>query len=67
MDMIVKEYRIEFFGEGQMFFTYKRMGTEHMLWTEKSDVEGPGGGLPALATEAAYIIPLPLTEYDPNL
>ncbi|MBC5620015.1 RagB/SusD family nutrient uptake outer membrane protein [Butyricimonas hominis] len=51
---IVNEYRREFYGEGQMFYTYKRTGTASMLW---------GNGT---ADEKVYILPLPETEYNPN-
>lgn len=54
-DEILKEYRREFFGEGQMFFTYKRLGTKQMLW--KGDRE---------VTEKDYILPLPKTELGNN-
>ncbi len=49
------EYRREFFGEGQMFYTYKRMGSTSMLWGSDA------------VSETNYIVPLPDTEYDPNL
>lgn len=52
---IVKEYRREFFAEGQMFYTYKRMGSKQMLW--KTDRE---------ITEKDYILPLPGTEVKPE-
>ena len=58
MEMIVKEYRREFFGEGQMFYTYKRMRANRMLWTTDANTT---------VTESAYVIPLPTTEFDPNL
>lgn len=51
---IVNEYRREFFGEGQMFYVYKRLHSQKMLWNEKD------------ITEANYILPLPSSEYDPN-
>lgn len=54
MEMIEKEYRREFFGEGQMFSFYKRNARKSMLWSEEE------------MTEENYIIPLPLTEYDSN-
>lgn len=57
MDMIVKEYRRELFGEGQMFFTYKRLGKKTIPWTVEEGQK---------ATETTYIIPLPTTEFDPN-
>ncbi|MBR1400047.1 MAG: RagB/SusD family nutrient uptake outer membrane protein [Prevotella sp.] len=52
---MVNEYRREFFGEGQMFFTYKRLGASSMLWNTTP------------IKEADYIIPLPTTEYDPAI
>lgn len=54
MAMIEKEYRREFFGEGQMFFYYKRNNAKSMVWAEKA------------ITEANYRIPLPATEYQLN-
>ena len=48
---IMREYRREFFGEGQMFYTYKRLGEKNMLW--KTDRE---------VGEQDYIVPLPSTE-----
>ena len=51
---VINEYRREFFGEGQMFYTYKRNFVTKMLWNN-NDV-----------TEENYIVPLPLTEYNPN-
>jgi hypothetical protein len=53
---ILAEYRREFFAEGQMFFTYKRLGTAKLLW--KGDRE---------VTEDDYIVPLPDTEMNPNI
>jgi hypothetical protein len=55
MDMIEKEYRREFFGEGQMFAFYKRHNATSMLWSDRT------------ISETNYIIPLPTTEFDPNL
>ena len=52
---IVNEYRREFYGEGQMFYTYKRLGAKDMLWS------------PVPVSENTYIIPLPESEYDPNM
>lgn len=52
---IVKEYRREFFAEGQMFYTYKRLESKQMLW--KTDRE---------ITEKDYILPLPGTEVKPE-
>lgn len=47
------EYSREFYGEGQAFYAYKRMGVSWMLL---------GGGM----SEASYELPVPNTEYDPN-
>ena len=52
---IENEYRREFYGEGQMFYTYKRLGEKNIKW------------LKTPADETTYIIPLPETEYDPAL
>jgi starch-binding outer membrane protein, SusD/RagB family len=51
---MINEYRREFYGEGQMFYTYKRMGANSMLWRNDE------------VTETNYTIPLPSTEYNPN-
>lgn len=48
---IINEYRREFFGEGVMFYTYKRNATKIMLW--KTDRE---------VSENDYILPLPSSE-----
>lgn len=53
-EYMVKEYRREFFAEGQMFYTYKRTGTTTMLWRSEA------------VTESEYVLPLPQTEYNPN-
>ena len=53
-DFIVDEYRREFYAEGQMFHTYKRLNSTSMLWRDE-----PVG-------ESEYILPLPTTEYNPN-
>ena len=47
---ILKEYRREFFAEGQMFYTYKRIGARQMLWRTEE------------VTESDYILPLPDRE-----
>ena len=52
MEMIETEYRREFFGEGQMFFYYKRNNATSMVWAERA------------ITEANYRIPLPTTEFQ---
>lgn len=51
---IENEYRREFYGEGQMFYTYKRLGEKSIMW------------LNTPADENTYILPLPETEYDPS-
>lgn len=51
---IINEYRREFYGEGMMFYVYKRTKTEKMMFQSGS------------MTEEDYSIPLPITEYDPN-
>lgn len=50
-----KEFRIEFFAEGQMFYYYKRNNVAS-LWSKPN--------LPMSETE--YILPLPNTEFNPN-
>lgn len=52
---IQKEYRREFYAEGQMFYTYKRLGIRKM--PGKADRE---------VTEKDYIVPLPTTELGSN-
>lgn len=49
---IINEYRREFMAEGQMFFTYKRLGATTMKWRNKE------------VTEENYIIPIPLSEMN---
>ena len=51
---MVNEYRREFYGEGQMFYTYNRTGATTILW-------GNGN-----VDENVDIVPLPETEYNPN-
>jgi len=48
---VIREYRREFFAEGQMFFTYKRLNVTNMLWKTDRTV-----------TEKDYIVPLPKSE-----
>ena len=47
---IINEYRREFLAEGQMFFTYKRLGAQNMLWNSNT------------VTEANYVVPVPASE-----
>ena len=51
---IINEYRREFFGEGQMFYVYKRNNMKEILWHDDEIME------------ENYIVSLPLTEYNPN-
>lgn len=52
---MLNEYRRELFGEGQMFFTYKREFSRKIMWNDRE------------MTEDDYILPLPSSEYDPDL
>lgn len=52
---VIDEYRREFYAEGLMFYVYKRLGTAAMKWNSDE------------MTENQYIIPLPNTEYNPNI
>lgn len=49
---VVNEYRREFFAEGHMFYTYKRLFAKSILWQTEE------------MSEADYIIPLPDREYE---
>jgi hypothetical protein len=50
LSTILKEYRKEFYGEGLMFYTYKRLNIKNVLWANRE------------VTEDDYVIPLPDTE-----
>lgn len=52
---MVNEYRREFYGEGVMFYVYKRMGTKNMQFNLREDM-----------SEELYALPLPESEFDPN-
>ena len=52
---LLNEYRREFYAEGQMFYVYKRFGTASIKW-----YADPAG-------EKVYVLPLPQTEFNPNL
>ena len=52
---VINEYRREFFAEGQMFYTYKRLGIKKMLWKNDREV-----------VEKDYILPLPSSELGSN-
>lgn len=47
---LLSEYQREFYAEGQLFYTYKRIGVENIMWT---DIQG---------SEDVYVIPLPKKE-----
>ena len=47
---VLNEYRKELYAEGQMFFTYKRLGKKTMLWRSKEVSEGN------------YVLLIPKTE-----
>ncbi len=49
-DKIIEEYVKEFFGEGQTFFAYKRLGSSKMLLNDMS------------VTEGEYVLPIPQDE-----
>jgi hypothetical protein len=51
---VINEYRREFYAEGLMFYTYKRLGTTSMMFC--SETMG----------ESQYILPLPTSEYNPD-
>lgn len=48
------EYLREFIGEGQSFFTYKRLGAETFKWGSSTN------------DNSVYCLPLPDSEYNPN-
>ena len=50
IDLLVKEYNKEFYGEGQAFYAYKRLGASTILWTSV-----PG-------SVETYVVPLPKDE-----
>lgn len=60
-DFMIPEYRREFFAEGQLFYTYKRLNASTMMgnYQNSSDRE-------VAVSEEDYIVPLPTTEYNPN-
>lgn len=49
-NVLLTEYIKEFYGEGQAFFTYKRLGTINMFWADHT------------TGESQYVPPLPLGE-----
>jgi starch-binding outer membrane protein, SusD/RagB family len=53
-DELTKEYQKEFWGEGQLFFYYKRLGMPQ--------ITGGTDGNPISMGSANYVVPLPLSE-----
>lgn len=49
-NLLVMEYNREFYGEGQAFYAYKRLGIETII-----DSNEPGSA-------ATYVVPLPKAE-----
>lgn len=60
-DYMIPEYRREFFAEGQLFYTYKRLKATSIMGNMQSASEQP-----VSIEEEDYVIPLPTTEYNPN-
>lgn len=56
---IGKEYNKELYGEGQMFFYYKRTNTSRLL---KANTTGTTGASLQTMTKAQYVVPLPEGE-----
>lgn len=50
---LIREYRREFIGEGQLFFAYKRMNRSNILYSDVDAVQ-----------EKVYTFPLPITETE---
>lgn len=50
---LIREYRREYIGEGQLFFTYKRLNRQNILYSDIDAVQ-----------EKAYTFPLPITETE---
>lgn len=51
MERLEKEYRKDFYGEGQMFFFYKRLNYDHIAWPAAKDL-----------TPEDYKLPIPETQ-----
>lgn len=52
---VMKDYHREFYAEGVMFYTYKRMAAKQLMFNR------------APMAEEDYILPLPTTEANPNV
>ena len=53
-DILVDEYNKEFYGEGQVFYAFKRLAVENILWAQD-----PGD-------KSSYVVPLPSSEVNYN-
>ena len=51
---VLLEYNKELYGEGQLFYQYKRRGEETILWADKA------------GTNSVYVLPLPKSEIKYN-
>lgn len=49
-ETLIKEYNREFYGEGQAFYAYKRMGVEEIFFSQEK------------GTKEVYVVPLPIKE-----
>lgn len=54
MERLEKEYRKDFYGEGQMFFFYKRLGYDTFLWPTSKEVTFDNYRLPIPETQAVF-------------
>ena len=54
-NVLIEEFRIELFAEGQMFYYYKRNNISKM-WSKEG----------IIADESVYELPVPETEFNPN-
>lgn len=64
-EMLLDDYRREFYAEGQMFFTYKRLGMDKMTGLRETAVITD---IPMKEVkEQNYVVPVPDTEVNPNL
>ncbi|MDR1415728.1 MAG: RagB/SusD family nutrient uptake outer membrane protein [Odoribacteraceae bacterium] len=54
MARLEKEYRKEFYGEGQMFFFYKRLGRERFTWPAGKDVAVGNYRLPIPESQSVF-------------
>ena len=54
MNRLEKEYRKDFYGEGQMFFFYKRLGYDTFSWPTTIDMERENYKLPIPETQSLF-------------